>query len=66
MIACFKPQKSPLDFVRVAKIVSDEIGEARFLLVGDGMLRPKVEELIRELLLNRFLISYLFLVKYAI
>ena len=52
MIACFKPQKSPLDFVRVAKIVSDEIDEARFLLVGDGMLRPKVEELVRELQLK--------------
>jgi len=49
MIACFKPQKSPLDFVRVAKIVSAEISEARFLLVGNGVLRSKVEELIEVL-----------------
>jgi len=45
MIACFKPQKSPLDFVRIAKIVSDEISEARFLLVGDGILRSKIEKM---------------------
>jgi len=45
MIACFKPQKSPLDFVRIAKIVSDKISDARFLLVGDGILRSKIEKL---------------------
>lgn len=49
MIACFKPQKSPLDFVRVAKMVSDEIYEARFLLVGDGILRAGIEALIEKL-----------------
>lgn len=49
MIACFKPQKSPLDFVKVAKVVSDEISEARFLLVGDGILRPEIKELIGRL-----------------
>jgi glycosyltransferase involved in cell wall biosynthesis len=49
MVACFKPQKSPLDFVRVAKIVSDEINEVRFLLVGDGVLRSEIEELIGKL-----------------
>jgi glycosyltransferase involved in cell wall biosynthesis len=49
MIACFKPQKAPLDFVRVAKMVLDEIDDARFFLVGDGILRPQIETLIREL-----------------
>jgi len=49
MIACFKPQKSPLDFVRIAKIVSEENSEARFLLIGDGILRSKIEELIEKL-----------------
>jgi glycosyltransferase involved in cell wall biosynthesis len=49
MVACFKPQKSPLDFVWVAKIVSDEINEVRFLLVGDGVLRSEIEELIGKL-----------------
>jgi glycosyltransferase involved in cell wall biosynthesis len=49
MIACFKPQKSPLDYVRMAKIVSDEIPEARFILIGDGILRNKIEALIEKL-----------------
>lgn len=49
MIACFKPQKSPLDFVRVAKIVSEETSQTRFLLVGDGILRSKIEALIGRL-----------------
>jgi glycosyltransferase involved in cell wall biosynthesis len=49
MIACFKPQKSPLEFVRVARIVLEEISEVRFLLIGDGILRSKIERLIREL-----------------
>ena len=49
MVACFKPQKAPLDFVRVARIVLNEIGNARFFLVGDGTLRPQIEVLIRKL-----------------
>ena len=49
MIACFKPQKAPLDFVRVAKRVLDEREDALFYLVGDGLLRPQVEKLIEEL-----------------
>jgi glycosyltransferase involved in cell wall biosynthesis len=49
MIACFKPQKAPLDFIRVAKLVLDEIHDVQFLLVGDGVLRPAIEKLIREL-----------------
>ena len=49
MVACFKPQKAPLDFVRVAKKVLDERSEALFYLVGDGELRPQLEKLIEEL-----------------
>ncbi len=49
MIACFKKQKSPLDFVRTAKYVCDKKPGTKFLLVGDGVLRPKIESLIREL-----------------
>jgi len=49
MIACFKTQKSPLDFVKIARIVSDNIAEIRFLLVGDGVLRSEIEELIKKL-----------------
>jgi glycosyltransferase involved in cell wall biosynthesis len=44
----FKPQKAPLDFVEVARRVRDKAPEARFVMVGDGELRPKVEQAVRE------------------
>lgn len=47
-VACLKPQKAPEDFVAVAKLVCDVRPNARFVLVGDGELRPRVELLIRE------------------
>lgn len=43
MLACLKPQKAPLDFVRVAARVRAERPEARFFLAGDGMLRRETE-----------------------
>lgn len=43
MIACFKPQKAPLDFVRAAAKVVVGFPQARFLMVGDGVLRPQIE-----------------------
>jgi glycosyltransferase involved in cell wall biosynthesis len=49
MVACFKPQKSPLDFLEMAHIVSSEVPEAQFLMVGDGVLRPAIERRAREL-----------------
>lgn len=49
MIACFKPQKSPLDFIKIARLVLDELKEAEFLLVGDGELRPRIEALASQL-----------------
>ena len=49
MIACFKPQKNPLAFVRVAARVAAELGDARFLVVGDGRLRPDFEAEARRL-----------------
>jgi len=39
MVACLKPQKSPLDFVQVASLVNRKVPEARFLLAGDGELK---------------------------
>ncbi len=41
----FKPQKAPLDFVRVAAAVARRVPEARFLMAGDGPLRGEVEAL---------------------
>ncbi len=47
-VACLKPQKAPQDFVAVAKQVCAARPRARFVLVGDGELRPVVESLIRQ------------------
>jgi len=42
MVSCLKPQKAPVDFVSVAGKVASQIPQAKFLLVGDGELRPQV------------------------
>ncbi len=47
MVACLKPQKAPLDFVAVAARVCARRPAARFVLIGDGELRPAVEARIR-------------------
>jgi glycosyltransferase involved in cell wall biosynthesis len=49
MIANFKPQKNPVDFVRLAARVAERVPRAQFLLAGDGELRPAVEAEIRRL-----------------
>lgn len=46
MVSCFKPQKSPLDFIRLSFLVKEVLPNLRFLLVGDGILRKKIERLI--------------------
>jgi glycosyltransferase involved in cell wall biosynthesis len=43
MVACLKPQKSPVDFVAVAAKVAAAVPEAQFALAGDGELRGVVE-----------------------
>ena len=45
-VACLKPQKAPEDFVAVAKRVCDVVPEARFVLIGDGDMRLRIESLI--------------------
>jgi glycosyltransferase involved in cell wall biosynthesis len=49
MVACFKPQKAPLDFVKTARLVLAEYPQAEFLMVGDGELRSRIEALADEL-----------------
>jgi len=49
MVACLKPQKSPLDFARLAARVLKEAPDAEFALAGDGELRPELERLAAEL-----------------
>jgi glycosyltransferase involved in cell wall biosynthesis len=48
MVACFKPQKAPEDFVEVAARVLAQTNRAHFIMAGDGELRASVEERIRK------------------
>ncbi len=45
----FKPQKAPLDFVRVAAEVQKQHPDSWFVMVGDGPLRETAERLAHEL-----------------
>lgn len=47
-VAVFKPQKAPHDFVRVARRVTADVPDARFVMVGDGDLRPEVERALKK------------------
>ena len=49
MVAPFKQQKSPLDFVRVVSLVRQQRADAHFVMVGDGELRQAVEAEISRL-----------------
>jgi glycosyltransferase involved in cell wall biosynthesis len=49
MVACLKPQKSPVDFVDVAAKVLKEQPNVHFVMAGDGELRAAVEARSREL-----------------
>ncbi len=48
MIACLKPQKSPVDFVEVAARVLRGNKDVHFVLAGDGELRPQVEQRVKD------------------
>jgi glycosyltransferase involved in cell wall biosynthesis len=47
MVACLKPQKAPTDFVKLAAVVKRKMPKAKFMLVGDGVLRNDLERQIR-------------------
>jgi len=54
-VCCFKPQKAPLDFVEMARMVNAAVPEARFVMVGDGVLMEDVKRsLDRNKLLSLF------------
>ncbi len=48
MIACFKPQKSPIDYIDVAARVLRDRKDAHFIMAGDGELRPEIEARIQQ------------------
>jgi len=45
-VCCLKPQKCPRDFIMFARTVSRGYPHAKFLLIGDGVLRRRMERLI--------------------
>ncbi|MCP4899259.1 MAG: glycosyltransferase family 4 protein [bacterium] len=45
----FKPQKAPLDFVRVAAQIHENLPDVWYVMAGDGPLRTEAEELARRL-----------------
>lgn len=49
MVARLVPQKDPMTFLQAARRVADALPDAKFLLVGDGPLRPDVESAARAL-----------------
>lgn len=56
MTACFKPQKSPLDFIKLASVITKELPNVKFILLGDGILRKKICALIDKLDLKKQII----------
>lgn len=51
-ISCLKPQKAPEDFIRLAQRICGPRENVKFILIGDGVLRPKLERLINKWGLN--------------
>jgi len=47
MVGNFKPQKNPMDTVRIAKLVLGKDSSVHFLLVGDGEQRASVEAFVQ-------------------
>ncbi|HEU5300098.1 MAG TPA: glycosyltransferase, partial [bacterium] len=48
MIGRLVPDKDPVGFVAAARAVAGVLPEARFLVVGDGPLRPRVQEAVER------------------
>ena len=45
-VACFKPQKAPLDYLALARIIVDKMPGVVFVMAGDGSLRRVIERFI--------------------
>lgn len=56
MIACFKHQKAPLDFIYIAEKIIQFKKNIKFFLVGDGELRKEIENEIRKRNLENYVI----------
>lgn len=49
----FSAQKNPLEWIKVAQLVSQVIPDCWFLMVGDGPLRQQAEEILEDMKLSR-------------
>ena len=56
MVACFKFQKAPLDFIELAGRIKIKFPDVKFVLVGDGRLRGKIVTRIKQLNLENQII----------
>jgi glycosyltransferase involved in cell wall biosynthesis len=56
MVSCFKPQKSPQDFIKLASAINKILPDIKFILVGDGTLRKRVQGLINRFHLKKSVI----------
>lgn len=52
IVAVLRPEKDHETFLRAARSVKDRVPDAKFLIVGDGPMRPEVERLTAELELD--------------
>ncbi len=48
MVACFKPQKAPLDFIELAREINKDFPDVKFILAGDGCLRRQITRRIEK------------------
>jgi glycosyltransferase involved in cell wall biosynthesis len=48
MIGCFKQQKAPLDFIKIAKELLKKRKDLFFVMIGDGELRDKIQKNIEK------------------
>ena len=48
-VSCFKPQKAVGDFIQAAALVAESLPRAKFILVGDGILRSKIARQVKKL-----------------
>jgi glycosyltransferase involved in cell wall biosynthesis len=49
IVAALRPEKDHQTFVRAARLVADRVPNAKFLIIGDGPMRPEVERVVRDL-----------------
>lgn len=49
ILAMLRPEKDHVTFLRAARLVADLLPRAKFLIVGDGVERPSLEQLTKEL-----------------